>query len=86
MSHLRNTILKDIIEMELFLGYTLDEKGNKVYTYESEWPDDKEKFETEGSTWIVFIYDCYNEYYQRNKERLEQEVNNVLKYALTEKP
>ena len=79
----REIVLNDIVSMEFFHTYTINSSGKKVYTYEAEYPADKEKFETEDSTWIVFIYDCLNEYYLKNKEYFDNVVNETLKLAIT---
>lgn len=75
---IRDQILEDLIQLELFHTYTLDKQGNKVYTYESEGYD-KEKIKSEGSIWIVYIYDCMSEYYRKNKEYFDNWVDDVLK-------
>ena len=78
MSSIREKVLEDLIDFELWRTYTIMD-GKKVYTYEMEFPEYKEKLESEGSTWIVLKYDCMREYYQRNKERLDKEVSEILK-------
>lgn len=86
MNSIRGKILNDIVEIEFFHTYTIDKAGNRVYTYEAEYPNDKDKFEAEGSTWIVFIYDCLSEYYHRNKEHFDDAVDKILRKAIADKP
>jgi len=77
---IRNKVLEDLIELELFHTYQII-KGKKVYTYELEGYD-KEKIEAEGSTWIVYVYDCMNDYYNKNKEYFDNWVNECLLSAV----
>ena len=73
---IREEILEDLIELELFNTYCVV-NDEKVYTYEIEGYD-KEKIESEGSIWIVYTYDCMNDYYSRNKDYFDEWVNEVL--------
>lgn len=74
--NIRDQVLNDLIELELFNTYQLID-NKKVYIYEVEGYD-KQKIESEGSTWIVYIYDCMREYYQKNKLYFDKWVNEVL--------
>lgn len=77
---LREKIAQEIVELELFHTYV--EEGNKrIQTYVAEGYD-KEKIEAEGSIWIVYVYDCIREYYQRHQERIEELINEILREAL----
>ena len=76
---IRETVLNDLVEMELFHTYQIV-NGKKVFTYELEGYD-KEKIEAEGSTWIVYVYDCLNNYYQKNKKYFDKWVTEILRSA-----
>ena len=80
---IRNRIASEIAEMELLHTYVMKGK-QKLYTYEIEGFD-KEKIEAEGSIGIVYVQDCLSEYYQKHKERIEEEVDGVLEQALKER-
>ena len=79
---IRERIAQEIVEMELFHTY-IKRNGEKSPMYE-ELGYDKEKIEAEGSAWIVYVYDCMRDYYERNKERIEREVDEILIEALVE--
>jgi len=80
---IRNRIALEITELELFHTHVM--KGKKeIRTYEIEGFN-KEKIEAEGSIWYVYVQDCINEYYQRHKERIDEEVDGFLKQALEER-
>ena len=68
--NIRQQVLNDLIELELFHTYQII-NGTKKYTYEVEGYD-KDKIESEGSIWIVYIYDCMREYYQKLCQRIKQ--------------
>jgi len=65
-------IIKDIVNLEIS---NLTDEELKSYGY------DKAKLEAEGSIWIVYVYDCMNDYYQRNKKRIDELVNETLEGA-----
>lgn len=77
MGSYRDKVIEDIIDVELFHSYTIGKDGEKIPTYVSEGFD-KEKIEAEGSIWIVYVYDCMREYYQRNKRRIDKEARRIL--------
>lgn len=77
---LRRRIAQGLVELELFHTHRVLE-GEKIPTYVAEGFD-KEKIEAEGSIYVVYVHDCMNEYYQRHKERIEKEVDEVLRGAL----
>ena len=77
---LRDRIAQEIVELELFHTYRIEE-SKTIPTYVSEGFD-KEKIEAEGSIWVVYVYDCIREYHQRHRERIEEAVNNILREAL----
>ena len=79
---IRERITQEIVERDLFHTY-VEKNAEKLPTYE-ELGYDKEKIETEGSVWIVYVYDCMRDYYERNKERIEREVDEILIEALVE--
>ena len=83
MSKIREQVLQDILEIEFWHTYT-EKKGKRVYTYEKEFPEYKKQLESEGSDWIVLVYDCLNEYYLKNKKRLDKEVSEILLRASKE--
>ena len=39
---------------------------------------DKNKWFSEGSIWIVYIYDKMNEYYHKNKQRIDNLAKKIL--------
>ena len=75
--NIREQVLNDLVELELFNTYQII-KGKKKYTYEIAGYD-KDKIESEGSTWIVYTYDCMNDYYNKNKEYFDEWVNDELR-------
>ena len=77
---IRERIAQEIVETELFHTYRVHD-GKRIPTYMAEGYD-REKIESEGSTWIVYVYDCMRDYYERNKERIEREVDEILINAL----
>jgi hypothetical protein len=77
---LRERIAQEIVELELFHTHQIEE-GKRIPTYVVEGFD-REKVEAEGSIWIVYVYDCIREYYQRHRERIEEEINEILREAL----
>jgi hypothetical protein len=77
---IRGRIAQEIVELELFHTY-MEEEGTKIPTYVAEGFD-REKLEAEGSIWIVYVYDCMREYYQRHRERIEEQTNEILREAL----
>jgi len=79
---IRERIAQEIVETELFHTYRMH-NGEKIPTYIAEGYD-KEKIESEGSTWIVYVYACMQDYYERHKERIEREVDEILIEALVE--
>ena len=79
--NIREQVLQEHIEMELFHTYQIID-GKEVRTYELAGYD-KEKIECEGSTWIVYVYDCMNDYYNKNKEHFDNWVNDSLSSAIT---
>lgn len=78
--NIREQILQECIEIELFNTYSIVD-NKKVPTYVLAGYD-KEKIECEGSTWIVYVYDCMGDYYRKNKEYFDNWVNDCLKSAL----
>lgn len=78
---LRERVLQRVIERELFYSF-IRVDGKKVYTYELEGYD-KEKIEAEGSIWIVYVYDCMRDYYEKHSEEIDSMVNDELRSALT---
>ena len=79
---IRERIAREIVEIELFHTHIVKD-GKKIPTYVAEGYD-REKIESEGSTWIVYVYDCMRDYYERHKERIEREVDQILMEALME--
>ena len=55
--------IQDIIEWD-FAGFTMGQIREMGYDYE--------KLTAEGSTWIVYVYDCFADYYQKNKARIDR--------------
>ena len=79
---IREKIAQEIVEIELFHTYQVRD-GEKIPTYVVEGYD-REKIESEGSTWIVYVYACMRDYYERHKERIEAQVDEILMEALME--
>ncbi len=77
---IKEQILNEIVPLELFHTYQLV-NNKKVYTYELEGYD-KEKIESEGSIWIVYIYDCINEFYHKNKAYFDKCIIDILKQEI----
>jgi len=77
---LRERIIGEIVEEEL-LYVKVEHNGSLKPMYEVEGFD-KEKFEAEGSEWIVYVLDCMSMYYQKYKERIEDRVDEILREAL----
>ena len=76
--NIRDRIREEIIEMELFHTYVLGRDGEKIPRYVVEGYD-REKIEAEGSMWIVYVWDCMRDYYEKNKERIEREIDEILR-------
>jgi len=79
---IRERIAQEIVETELFHTYQIHD-GKRIPTYVVEGYD-REKIESEGSIWIVYVYNCMRDYYERHKERIEREVDEILIKALVE--
>jgi len=80
---LREKIAQEIVEVELFHTYVIGKNGERIPRYVIEGYD-REKIEAEGSAWIVYVYDCMRDFYERHKEEIEREVDEVLKAAWRE--
>jgi len=78
---IRDKVREEVVDMELFHTYTLDKNEQKIYRYEMEGYD-KEKIETEGSSRIVYVMDCRNDYYNKHKKEIEETVDEILRNAL----
>jgi len=76
--NIRDRIREKIVEMELFHTYVLGRDGEKIPRYVVEGYD-REKIEAEGSMWIVYVWDCMRDYYEKNKERIEREIDEILR-------
>ena len=76
--NIRDRIREEIIEMEIFHTYVLGRDGEKIPRYVVEGYD-REKIEAEGSMWIVYVWDCMRDYYEKNKERIEREIDEILR-------
>jgi hypothetical protein len=72
-----NQAIEDIIIFDLSEKYSNDGGKSTIYGYELAGYD-KEKFESEGSTWIVYIYDCMNDYYHKNKKDIDKRARKML--------
>ena len=66
---IRDQIINDIVNME-FNNMNQEEFETLGYDYE--------KFSTEGSCWILYVWDCMADYYKKNKPRIDKEVNEIL--------
>lgn len=81
--NIREKLVEEIVEQELFHTFVVTENGEELlYVAEG---FDKEKMEAEGSTWIVYVYDTMNEYYQKYKKRIDDTVDGRLVYSLSER-
>lgn len=80
---IRDQIVEDIVSMELFNTYTIMD-GKKVPTYVYEGYD-KEKIESEGSTWYVYKSACMSDYYHKYKTHIDDMVDAELRAALGER-
>jgi len=76
--NIREKIREKIVEMELFHTYVIGKDGEKIPRYVAEGYD-REKIEAEGSIWIMYMWDCMRDYYEKNKERIEQEIDEILR-------
>ena len=76
--NIRDRIREEIIEKELFYTYVMGRDEEKIPRYVVEGYD-REKIEAEGSMWIVYVWDCMRDYYEKNKERIEQEIDEILR-------
>jgi hypothetical protein len=81
--NIRQQVLQELIELELFHTYQII-NGKEVFTYELEGYD-KEKIECEGSTWIVYVYDCINDYYHKNKKYFDSWTSECFQNAARSK-
>ena len=80
MNTLREDIIEKVVELELFHTHTtIHGKGIPTYVLEG---FDKERIEAEGSTHIVYVYDCVRQYYLRHKEDIENSVDKALWNAI----
>lgn len=78
--NVRKKLVEEIVELELFNTKVETEDG-MVPMYVAEGFN-KEMIEAEGSTYIVYIYDTMNKYYQKHRCRIEKQVDEILKNAL----
>ena len=76
MNKIKESVIEEIVDIELFHTYTI-QNGKKINCYETEGFD-KDKIEAEGSTWIVYVMDCMNEYYHRHKDRIDSEARDII--------
>ena len=76
--NIRDRIREEIVEIELFHTYIMGRDGEKIPRYVAEGYD-KEKIEAEGSIWIMYVWDCMRDYYEKNKERIEREIDEILR-------
>ena len=76
--NIRDRIREKIVEMELFHTYVIGKDGEKMPRYVAEGYD-REKIEAEGSIWIMYVWDCMRDYYEKNKERIEREIDEILR-------
>jgi len=72
---LRDKLINEIIDND-FTQMTKEDLESQGY--------DSTKFEAEGSIWIVYIYDCMRNYYQKNKTEIDNRVNEILKENIIE--
>lgn len=83
MGSIRDQLKENAINLLLFNTHTFDKDENEIPTYVSEGYD-REKIEAEGSTWIMYVYACMNDYYEKHKEEIDEMVNDELRNALKE--
>ena len=76
--NIRDRIREEIVEMELFHTYVIGKDGEKMPRYVAEGYD-REKVEAEGSIWIMYVWGCMRDYYEKNKERIEREIDEILR-------
>ena len=76
--NIRDRIREEIVEIELFHTYVIGRDGEKIPRYVAEGYD-REKIEAEGSIWIMYVWDCMRDYYEKNKERIEREIDEILR-------
>jgi len=76
--NIRDRIREEIIGMELFHTYVIGKDGEKMPRYVAEGYD-REKVEAEGSIWIMYVWNCMRDYYEKNKERIEREIDEILR-------
>ena len=76
--NIREKIREKIVEMELFHTYVIGKDGEKIPRYVAEGYE-REKIEAEGSIWIMYMWDCMRDYYEKNKERIEREIDEILR-------
>ncbi|RLC74655.1 MAG: hypothetical protein DRI61_16275 [Chloroflexi bacterium] len=76
--NIRDRIREEIVEIELFHTYIMGRDGEKIPRYVAEGYD-REKIEAEGSIWIMYVWDCMRDYYEKNKERIERNIDEILK-------
>ena len=76
--NIREKIREEIVEKELFHTYVVGKNGEKIPRYVAEGYD-REKIEAEGSIWIMYVWDCMRDYYEKNKERIEREIDEILR-------
>ena len=73
-THIRQQITEDILLEEL--GHLTDEELAKLGY-------DPAKLHSEGSTWIVTIWDYCSDYYSHNRTRIDKIINEILEKAKT---
>ena len=78
---LRGRITQEITEFELFNMRMPDENGDLVPTYIVEGFDE-EKMGNESSVWITYQQDAVKTFYQQNKKRIDDNVDDTLRCAL----
>ena len=76
--NIRDRIREEITGMELFHTYVIGKDGEKMPRYVAEGYD-REKVEAEGSIWIMYVWNCMRDYYEKNKERIEREIDEILR-------
>ena len=82
--NIRDRIREEIVEIELFHTYIMGRDGEKIPRYVAEGYD-KEKIEAEGSIWIMYVWDCMRDYYEKNKERIEKDIDEILRAEIGRK-
>ena len=81
---LRDKLVEEIVEQELFHTYTETEDG-VLSTYVAEGFDE-EMMKAEGSGHFSYVHVAMGKYYQKYKSRINELVDEMLKEALDHQP